>query len=177
MDDLKKITGHLFYTTSNSVHNFKVIGEFTIECQFGNFRLGLKWVIYFAQCDLKMWPSKSIGPLVHTMSSFVHHFKAIGEFKLELQSGNIQFPSDLEIRRMTLNNNGASLPWHLKICASFCSHRGNSNWCPKTPNMCQNRRLFVPCDLEIWQITLKNNRSPPLNVLCASFRSHCWIQG
>ena len=29
-------------------------------------------------------PKKTIGHLLHTMSSFVHHFKAIGEFKLEL---------------------------------------------------------------------------------------------
>ena len=29
--------------------------------------------------------------LFYTTSSFVHHFKSIGEFKLELQSGNAQF--------------------------------------------------------------------------------------
>ena len=43
--------------------------------------------------------------------SFVHHFKAISEFKLELQSGNAQFGSKLAI-------------------------------------------FFVPCDLEIWWMTL-----------------------
>ena len=30
------------------------------------------------------WPWKTIGHLYDAMSSFVHHFKAIGEFKLEL---------------------------------------------------------------------------------------------
>ena len=40
---------------------------------------------------------KTIGHLLYTMSSFVHHFKAIGEFKLELQSGNAQFGSKLVI--------------------------------------------------------------------------------
>ena len=39
------------------------------------------------------WQWKTIGYLFHTMSSFVHHFKAIGEFKLELQSGNAKFRS------------------------------------------------------------------------------------
>ena len=38
--------------------------------------------------------------------------------------------------------------------------------------------LFVPCDVEIRRMTLKNNRAPPLCYLklCASFRSHLWIQ-
>ena len=38
--------------------------------------------------------------------------------------------------------------------------------------------IFVPCDLEIWWMTLKNNRTPLLYhlKLCASFQSHWWIQ-
>ena len=37
------------------------------------------------------WPWKTIGHLFNIASSFVHHFIAIREFKLELQSGNVQF--------------------------------------------------------------------------------------
>ena len=64
----------------------------------------------------------------------MHHFKAIGEFKLELQSGNAQFGSKLMI--------------------------------------------FCLCDLEIWWMTLKIDRTPLLYYakLCASFQSHQWIQ-
>ena len=47
-----------------------------------------------------VWPwnltddlEKTTGHLFSTTSSFVHHFKAMGEFKLELQSGNSQFGS------------------------------------------------------------------------------------
>ena len=38
--------------------------------------------------------------------------------------------------------------------------------------------VFQPCDLEIWQMTLKNNRAPLLSniKLCASFYRHMWIQ-
>ena len=43
------------------------------------------------------WPSKTIGHLFYVTSSFVHHFIAIGQFKLELQSGNTKFESKLEI--------------------------------------------------------------------------------
>ena len=57
---------------------------------------------------------------------------------------------------------------------------GNSNWrySPETANLGQNRRFLEPCDLPIWRMTLKNNRAPLLFYfkLCASFRSHWWIQ-
>ena len=76
------------------------------------------------------WPSKAIGHLFYAISSFVQHFIAICEFKLELESGKLYWG--------------------------------------------QNGQFFVPCDLEIWRITLKNNRAPLLCYfkLCASFHSH-----
>ena len=52
------------------------------------------------------WPWKTIGHLFYATSSFVQHFLAIGEFKLELQSGNAQFGSNLTIFR-------AVRPWNL----------------------------------------------------------------
>ena len=56
----------------------------------------------------------------------------------------------------------------------------NSKWSysPETLNFGQNCRFFVPCDLEIWRMTLKNNRAPLMCYfkLCASFDSHLWIQ-
>ena len=91
---------------------------------------------YFVLYDLKVWwrTLKRIGHLFYTIISFVHHFKAMGEFILELQSGNAQFG--------------------LKSA------------------------IFVPCHLEIWQMTLKNNRAPLLSniKLCVSFHCHMWIQ-
>ena len=54
----------------------------------------------------------------------------------------------------------------------------NGSYNSGTLNSYQNQQFFVPGDLEIWQMTLKNNRAPLLTYfkLCASFRSHCWIQ-
>ena len=52
------------------------------------------WVIDFsARVTLKfdVWPLRIIGHLFYTTSSFVYHFKSIGEFKLKLLSGNAQF--------------------------------------------------------------------------------------
>ena len=56
----------------------------------------------------------------------------------------------------------------------------NSNWsyCPETHNSGQNWWFFVLCDIEIWRMTLKNNRTPLLCYikLCGSFQTHWWIQ-
>ena len=101
-------------------------------------------------------------------------------------------PCDLKIWWMTLENNRVSLLCCFKLCATFHSHWQywitgysvlplvNSNWSysPETPNLGQIRRFLEPCDLEIWRMTLKNNRAPLLCYfkLCASFRSHRWFQ-
>ena len=45
------------------------------------------------------WPSKPIGHHFYATSSFVYYFVAIGEFKLELQSGNAQSGSNSTIFR------------------------------------------------------------------------------
>ena len=88
-------------------------------------------------------------------------------------------PCDLEIWRMTLKNNRAPLLCYFKLCASFRSH-----WWIQTGvtvrkrPMGQIRRFLEPCDLEIWRMTLKNNRAPLLSTikLYASFHHHMWIQ-
>ena len=89
-------------------------------------------------------------------------------------------PCDLEIWRMTLKNNRAPLLCYFKLCASFRSY-----WWIQTgvrvrkrPNLGQIRRFLEPCDLEIWRMTVKNNRAPLLSIikLYASFHHHMWIQ-
>ena len=54
----------------------------------------------------------------------------------------------------------------------------NLSHSPEMLNSGQKWWFFVPCDLAIWQMTLKNNRAPLLCYfkLCASFRNHQWIQ-
>ena len=82
------------------------------------------------------WPWKTTGHLFYATSSFVQHFVAIGLV--------------------------------------------NSNWSysPEMPNLGQIRRFLELCDLEIWRMTLQNNRAPLLCYfkLYASFRTHWWIQ-
>ena len=68
----------------------------------------VKFNDFFSRVTLQfdVWPWKTIGHLFYATSSFVHHFLAIGEFKLELQSGNAQFGSNSTIFR-------ALWPWNL----------------------------------------------------------------
>ena len=90
-----KIIGHLPYATSSFVHHFVAIGEFKLELQSGNAQFWSKSTIFFSRVTLKFdeWLSKTIGYLFYATSIFVHHFVAIGEFKLELQFGNAQIGS------------------------------------------------------------------------------------
>ena len=60
------------------------------------------------------WPWKTIEYLFYTTSSFVHHFEAIGEFKLELQSGNAQFASKSAI----FSCDQAALQMVFSVCLS-----------------------------------------------------------
>ena len=91
-----KTIGHHFYATSSFVHHSVAIGEFKLELQSGNVQVGSK-LTFFSRVTLQfdVWPWKTIGHLFYATSSFLHHFVAIGEFKLELQSGNAQFGSKL----------------------------------------------------------------------------------
>ena len=49
------------------------------------------WFSAHATLKFDEWTKRKVGHLFYTTSSFVHHFKSDGEFKLELQSEDIQF--------------------------------------------------------------------------------------
>ena len=55
----------------------------------------IKIINFSARVTVKFdgWPRKTIGHIFFTILSFVHHFKAMSEFNLELQYGNAQFGS------------------------------------------------------------------------------------
>ena len=144
----------------------------------------------FSPRGLEIWlmtPKSSRAPLLYYVK-FVHPFKSMGEFELEIQSGNTEFGRKLAIIF-------SMLPWNLMddlgkqqgtysiLHQAFCiisKPSVNPNWSysPETLNSSRNRRFFVPYDLEIWWMSLKNNRAPLLCYfkLCGSFCSHWSIQ-
>ena len=130
-------------------------------------------VLYRVTLKFDGWPWETIGHLSFAVSSFVQHFIAIGELKLELQSGNAQFGSNstifravwLEIWCMTLKNNRAPLLCYFKLYASFHSHQwiqagmmtsSNGNIFRVTGHLCGefSGPLWIPRtkarDAELW---------------------------
>ena len=133
------------------------------------------------------WHRKRIGYIFYTTPTFVHHFKSIGEFKLDVQSWNSQFwwklaiffPCDLEIWRMTLKNNRAPLLYYISVWASFHSHQ----WI-QTGVTVRESSIRVTIGDFVSRVTLKfdgwpwkNNRAHFLSTikLCATFHCHMWI--
>ena len=89
-------------------------------------------------------------------------------------------PYDFEIWWKALEKwQSTSFTLHQALCI-ISNSVVNSNWsyCPETLNSGQNQWFFVPCDLKIWWMVLKNNTATFLCEfkLCASFQSHRWIQ-
>ena len=90
-----KTIGHLFYGTSSFMYHFIAIGQFKLKLQSGNAEFGSKSMIFLSRPTFKFdrWSWQTVGHLIYATSSFMYHFIAIGHFKLELQSGNVQFRS------------------------------------------------------------------------------------
>ena len=81
---------------------------------------------------------------------------------------------------MTSKHNRAPHLYYIKLCVSFQIHRWIQTEVTlrKRSTRVEIGDFFVPCDLEIWWMTLENNREPLLYYikLCASFQIHRWIE-
>ena len=111
---------------------------------------------FWSRVTLKLdgWPWKAIGHLFNAISSFGHHFVAMGDFKLEIQSGTAQFGSKSTIFRAVWPCNltddlekqqGTSSKQHQAVCIISSSYV-NSNWSyiPETVKL-----GFDLCDLDL----------------------------
>ena len=68
-----------------------------LELQSRNPQIGSKSDIFLSRVTLKFIRWKTIGHIFYAISNFVHHFVAIGEFKLDILSRNAQFRSKAKI--------------------------------------------------------------------------------
>ena len=108
MDDLKKNNRALllFYVklcASFQIHWWIQTG---FKVQKRSIRVEIGDMLSRVTLKFDGWPWKTIEHLFYATSSFVQYFVAIGEFKLEWQSGNAQSGSNLTIFR-------AVRPWNL----------------------------------------------------------------
>ena len=141
----------LFYDTLSFVHHFNAIGKFKLKFKSGKAQLGSRSTIFLAMWPRNFygWPWKTIGHLLYATSSFVHYFVPIGEFNLELQSGNAQFGSNSTIFRAmwpcNLTNDLEKTIGHFfyatSSCVSFRSH-----WWIQTGDTVRKRPIWVKFD-------------------------------
>ena len=132
---------------------------------------------FFSPCDLEIWRMT----LKNNRAPLLCYFKVCASFQCHrlIQTGVtvrkrlIWVKIDDFFSRVTLKFN--VWPWTRQIWGIWKLRLAYS---PETPNLGQNRWCFVPCDLEIWRMTLENNRASLLCYfkLCATFCSHWWIQ-
>ena len=128
------------------------------------------------------WPRNTIGHLFYTTSSFVHHFKAIGDLKLELQSCWSKLMISLSHVTMKLDR----WPWKTigyYEMASFVHNFIAISWLKlelQSWNAWFGSKsvIFIPCELHFWWMTLKKNMAHLRCYvkLCASSCSHRCIQ-
>ena len=133
------------------------------------------------------WPWKTIEHIFYATSSFVHHFIANCQFKMELESGNAKSGSksaifvlcDLDIWPVILKNNRALLLRYFKLCASFYSHLWIQNGVTvrKRPIWVKIGDLLCCVTMKLDGWPWKNKRALLLCnfKLCASF-NYNWIQ-
>ena len=108
----RKTIGHLICTTSTCA-SFQIHWWIQTAVTVQKCSIWVKIGDFLSCVTLKFdgWLWQTIGHLFYATSSFVNHFKAIGEFKLEWQSGNAQFRSK-----------SAPLLCYFKLCKPFHSH-------------------------------------------------------
>ena len=184
-----KTIGHIFYTTSSFVHHFNPSVNWNWSYSPETLNSGQNWR-FFVLCDLEIWWmtfENNRAPLLYytkLCASFqIHRWIQIG---VTVRNGSIWVKIGNFLSRVTLKFDGwpskqkgtSSMPLQALCIISYPLVNSNLSYSPETPNLSQIWRFLEPCDLEIWWMTLKNNRAPLLCYfkLCAAFRTHWWIQ-
>ena len=134
-----------------------------------------------------MWPWNLMDDLQNNSTPLLCYFKLCAAFhshwwiqtRVTVRKRLTWVKIDDFFSRATLKFYDNSPKHYQAICIISSSYM-NSNWSysQETPNLCQIRQFLEPCDLEIWQMTLKNNRAPLLWYFRhgAAFCSHWSIQ-
>ena len=146
---------------------------------------------FFSPCDIDIWwvtSKNNRAPLLYSIklcaSFHIHHWiqtgVAVWKWSIRVKIGDFFCPVWPRNLMMALKNNRELLLCFFGLCASFHSH----GWIQtgvtarKRPMWVKIGDLFVLYDLEIWYVTLKNNREPLLWCvkLCSSLHSHQCIK-
>ena len=189
--EIQSMTSESLQGTSSILHqvfcaSFQIHRWFQSEETVEKRSIRVKNWQFFVRCDLKIWwmtLENNRAPLLYYIELYAtfqnHGWIQIGT---TVWKRSIQVKIGHFLSRVTFKF--SRWPWktteHLFYVASSFVHNfiaisglklelqsGNTQFGSKW-------MFFVPCDLENWQMTLRNNRAPLLCYfqLCASFRSH-----
>ena len=131
---------------------------------------------FFVPCDLEIsWMTLKTNraPLLccFKLCTSFHSHRWI-QTKVTVRKRSIRVKIGNLLSHVTLKFDG----WLWKFRSHWWIQTGVTVW--KRPIWVKINNFFEPCDLEIWWMTLKNNRAPFLSniKLYASFHHHMWIQ-
>ena len=123
-------------------------------------------------CDLEIWwmtSNNSKAPLLYLIylcASFQTHRwiqtgVTVRKCSIWIKIGDFLSVMTLKFDGWPWKKKGTSSILHWALCIiSNPSVKSNLSYSPETLNSGQNWRIFVPCDLEIWRMTLKNDKTP-----------------
>ena len=147
-----KTIGHLLYTMLN---------------------LGQNRQVYFVPCDLEVWQmtlKNNMAPLLCSFKLCVSFYSllwnqnevTVRKKQIWVKIGDLSCRVTLKFDRWPCKNNRAPLLCYFMLSASFNSHLWIQNGVTvrKRYIWVKIGDFFVPCDLQICQMTLKNNRTP-----------------
>ena len=151
---------------------------------FVNVKSGLFSIFLVKQHNTpKCLKNSYIFLILEPIGRFVHCKKCSPPNMANKMSRNINLDHHLcLIFQIWLHNNASWQKGHLivHLACIIWNPSVNSNWIysPETLNLGRNWWYVIPCDLEIWWMTLENNKAHLLCYfkLCAAFRSHWRIQ-
>ena len=147
----KNSSFRICHKTQHATHLLKLVDKICkYEMDMASIVDDTQWTRFFPQTDrwtngqgeasvprviskFVGWPWKTIRHLLYAAPSFVLHFFAIYQFKMELQSGNVKFGSKSAIFcpvwhwNLTddLGKQWGTCLCYFKICVSFHSHLWN----------------------------------------------------
>ena len=174
-----KTIGHLFYATSSFVHYFLAIGVFKLELQSRNAQFGSNSTIFLA-----LWPWNWRMTLKNNRAPLLSNIKLYASFHQHMW---IQTWVTVEKRLSWVVTSviltfdlwpwtfAWTLLWSLVITPeNFMMIR----WWKHSQKGVTNRQTDRKYHSLSFLVAAKNNRAPLLCYfkLCASFRSHWWIQ-
>ena len=140
---------------------------------------------FFSPCDIEIWcmtSKNNRAPLLYyiklCVSFRIHRWiqtvVTLRKHSIRVEIGDFLSLVTLKFDRWPWKTIGTSSIVHQALCIiSNPSVNWNWSYTPETLNLGQNGQFFVLCDLEIWWMTLENNRAPLLYYikLCTSFKS------